>query len=70
MLPIERRNEILHELMREGRVVVSELADHYQVTEETIRRDLEKLDKATASRVFDFLILSVISHSTFENIPV
>ena len=44
MLPIERRNEILQLLMVEGKVVVSELAEKYSVTEETIRRDLEKLE--------------------------
>ena len=44
MLPIERRNEILQKLMLDGRVVVSELAERYGVTEETIRRDLEKLE--------------------------
>jgi DeoR/GlpR family transcriptional regulator of sugar metabolism len=44
MLPIERRNDILQLLMLDGRVVVSELADKYDVTEETIRRDLEKLE--------------------------
>ena len=44
MLPIERRGEILQKLMLDGRVVVGELAEHYQVTEETIRRDLEKLE--------------------------
>ncbi|MBQ9131039.1 MAG: DeoR/GlpR transcriptional regulator [Clostridia bacterium] len=44
MLPIERRNEILQQLMMDGRVVVSELAERYDVTEETIRRDLEKLE--------------------------
>ena len=44
MLPIERREEILRKLMQEGRVVVGELANHYDVTEETIRRDLEKLE--------------------------
>lgn len=44
MLAIERRNEILERLQREKRVVVSELSQHYQVTEETIRRDLEKLE--------------------------
>ncbi len=43
MLPIERRTEILQKLMLDGRVVVSELAEHYDVTEETIRRDLERL---------------------------
>ena len=45
MLPIERRNEILQKLMFDGRVVVSELAEKYGVTEETIRRDLEKLEE-------------------------
>jgi len=45
MLAIERKNEILEKLKIEQRVVVSELAAHYQVTEETIRRDLDKLEK-------------------------
>lgn len=44
MLPIERRGEILQKIMLEGKVVVSELAEKYDVTEETIRRDLEKLE--------------------------
>ncbi len=44
MLPIERKNEILSKLMLDGRVVVSDLATLYGVTEETIRRDLEKLE--------------------------
>ena len=44
MLPIERRGEILQRLMMDGRVVVNELAEKYEVTEETIRRDLEKLE--------------------------
>ncbi len=45
MLPIERRNEILTKLTVEGKVIVTELAEHYNVTEETIRRDLDKLEK-------------------------
>jgi DeoR/GlpR family transcriptional regulator of sugar metabolism len=44
MLPIERRGEILQKLMIDGKVVVNELADKYEVAEETIRRDLEKLE--------------------------
>ncbi len=44
MLPIERRNEILSKLMIDGRVIVSDLSVEYNVTEETIRRDLEKLE--------------------------
>ena len=44
MLAIERKNEILGRLRNEKRVLVSELAEYYNVTEETIRRDLEKLE--------------------------
>lgn len=43
MLAIERRNEILEKLQTDRRVVVSELSQQYDVSEETIRRDLEKL---------------------------
>ena len=45
MLAIERKNAILNKLRIEQRVLVSELAAHYGVTEETIRRDLDKLEK-------------------------
>jgi len=45
MLAIERRNQILITLETEKRVLVHELAKEYAVTEETIRRDLEKLEK-------------------------
>ncbi|MCQ2433395.1 MAG: DeoR/GlpR family DNA-binding transcription regulator [Clostridia bacterium] len=45
MLAIERRREILSRLALEGKVIVSELAKDFDVTEETIRRDLDKLDK-------------------------
>lgn len=44
MLAIERRNEILARLQEERKVVVSDLSQLYNVTEETIRRDLEKLE--------------------------
>ena len=43
MLAIERRNAILEKLQIERRVVVSELSELYDVSEETIRRDLDKL---------------------------
>lgn len=43
MLAIERRNAILEKLQQERRVVVSELSELYEVSEETIRRDLDKL---------------------------
>ena len=45
MLPIERKNTILSRLMAEGKVIVSDLALEFDVTEETIRRDLDKLEK-------------------------
>ncbi len=45
MLAIERRREILSRLGLEGKVIVSELARDFAVTEETVRRDLERLDK-------------------------
>jgi DeoR/GlpR family transcriptional regulator of sugar metabolism len=45
MLAIERKNEILSILQKEQRVLVAELSQRYQVTEETIRRDLEKLER-------------------------
>lgn len=44
MLAIERRNEILAKLLVDGKVIVSDLSREFNVTEETIRRDLEKLD--------------------------
>ena len=45
MLALERRNLILEKLHEEKRVVVSELSQLYNVSEETIRRDLDKLEK-------------------------
>ena len=44
MLAIERRNAILSKLQTEKKVVVSDLSVLFDVTEETIRRDLEKLE--------------------------
>lgn len=45
MLALERRNLILEKLQSEKRVVVSELSQMFDVSEETIRRDLDKLEK-------------------------
>lgn len=45
MLAVERRNLILEKLQDEKKVVVSELSILFDVSEETIRRDLDKLDK-------------------------
>jgi len=45
MLAIERREDIMNLIRAEKSVRVNELALKYHVTEETIRRDLDKLDK-------------------------
>ncbi len=45
MLALERRNRILEELQIKRQVVVGELARSFKVSEETIRRDLDRLDK-------------------------
>lgn len=45
MLAIERRNRILARLKAEKHVVVSELAKQFGVSEETIRRDLDRMEK-------------------------
>ncbi|MDA3845969.1 MAG: DeoR family transcriptional regulator, partial [Vallitaleaceae bacterium] len=45
MLAIERRQEIMTLIQKEKSVRVHHLATQYNVTEETIRRDLDKLDK-------------------------
>lgn len=44
MLAIERRNTILSRLNSDGKVIVADLSREFDVTEETIRRDLEKLE--------------------------
>ncbi len=44
MLAVERKNKILQILQTERKVVVGELAKRFAVSEETIRRDLEKLE--------------------------
>ena len=46
MLAAERHREILLEAAARGSVRVTELADRFGVTEETIRRDLDKLQEA------------------------
>ncbi len=45
MLAAERRNLILEKIHAEKKVVVGELSREYEVSEETIRRDLEKLEE-------------------------
>lgn len=45
MLGIERREKILTIIQQNHKVYVNELALTFDVTEETVRRDLEKLEK-------------------------
>lgn len=65
MLAIERRNEILERLQIEKRVVVSELSRIYRVSEETIRRDLEKLENdGLVTKSYGGAVLN--EHSIFD----
>ena len=48
MFAVERQKKILELLAENGAVWVSRLAEELQVTEETVRRDLEKLENAEA----------------------
>ena len=67
MLAIERRREILARLSVSGKVIFSELAKDFDVTEETIRRDLEKLDKeGLASKTYGG---AVSKHSSAIDLP-
>lgn len=67
MLAIERRNQILALLQKESRVVVGDLAKDFQVTEETIRRDLEKLEKlGYAKKAYGG---AIINDSFHEDLP-
>lgn len=45
MLALERRNLIYDKLQKDKKVVVGELSQLYSVSEETIRRDLDKLER-------------------------
>ncbi len=48
MFAVERQKKILELLEENGAVMVSKLAEELEVTEETVRRDLEKLEHAQA----------------------
>jgi DeoR/GlpR family transcriptional regulator of sugar metabolism len=45
MLAIERKHKILDLIQRDRRVVVTELSQQFGVTEETVRRDLNRLEQ-------------------------
>lgn len=46
----DRRRQIVEQVRGAGRVLVTELAEHFDVTPETIRRDLTALDRSGALR--------------------
>ncbi len=48
MFALERQKRILEQLKANGAVTVSKLSTQLEVTEETVRRDLEKLEKQEA----------------------
>ena len=50
MFALERQKKIMDTLSRDGSVFVSKLSSELGVTEETIRRDLEKLEKQESLR--------------------
>lgn len=67
MLAIERRNHIIDILQKDKRVVVNKLSDLFHVTEETIRRDLEKLEKeGIAKKTYGGAILN---ESVYVDLP-
>jgi len=68
MLAVERRNTILETLRRQGIVTVLELAKTFAVTEETIRRDLKKLEATNGvARTYGGAYITKTVHS---DIPV
>ena len=50
MLTDQRRNEITRIIYREGRAYISELALRFDVSGETIRRDLNEISTKTSKR--------------------
>lgn len=67
MLAAERRKKIIDLIHQDKRVLVSDLSRMFEVTEETIRRDLEKLEKdGIVSRTYGGAMLN---RHTNEDLP-
>jgi DeoR/GlpR family transcriptional regulator of sugar metabolism len=67
MLAIERRQRIIELIQQDKKVHVSNLSQLFQVTEETVRRDLEKLENdGLLTRTYGGAILN---QSTLEDLP-
>ena len=64
MLAAERRRVITERIQATGQVVVSTLSAEFQVSEETIRRDLESLEKdGIATRIYGGAVLRSNDHA-------
>jgi len=60
MLGFERREKIIEFLRRDQKVFVAALSSLFEVTEETIRRDLEKLEKeGIVTRTYGGAVLNI-----------
>jgi DeoR/GlpR family transcriptional regulator of sugar metabolism len=60
ILPEERKNEILNKLKRAGKVTVTDLAKQFNISEETIRRDLSILEeKGSLKKVYGGAIATI-----------
>ena len=68
MLAIDRRSEIMEKIQEEGSVRVTELSQRFDVTEETIRRDLEKLE--TEGRITRTYGGAVLNKGTKEDLSI
>lgn len=66
MFALERQKKILEILEKEGSVSVNRLSTSFDVTEETVRRDLEKLEKQECLRRTHGGAVSVTDGSTHE----
>ncbi|WP_019243065.1 MULTISPECIES: DeoR/GlpR family DNA-binding transcription regulator [Bacillus] len=67
MKAFERKELIMKELYKEKKVLVAQLAASFDVTEETIRRDLEKLEKeGVVTRNYGGAVLNI---HTNEDLP-
>ena len=63
MLAVERRKQILDSIKNEKRVYVGQLSRAFSVSEETIRRDLERLEnEGLLSRAYGGAILKEDDH--------
>lgn len=67
MLAVERKNLIYTKLCEQGRVLVNDLAAEFGVSDETIRRDLDKLEQEGLAEKFYGGAIKV--ENTFFDLP-